>query len=266
MLLDDPLSAVDPRIAAGLWQSISQLGSNTSPITRIIVTHALHFLPSVDFIITLEDGRIAEQGTYTELMAQNGAFSLLIKDFANEKTEEQEGEQEGKEMDGKVDCRPQAIRRSFMTANTKEAHKLIKDEQMNTGRIKAAVYKGYMAAGKGAIMVPLLILSVILAQAFALLTSFWIVWWQDRTVPNRNDSFYEGVYAVLGIGSAIFLFVMGATHGVLSYFASVTLYQRATLRLLKAPMSFYDTNPLGRILNRMSKDRCVPSSQVYPYS
>ncbi len=159
-------------------------------------------------------------------------------------------------MEGEVDHRPRAIERSRMTANVEEARKLMQVEKMNTGGMKAAVYTGYLGAGKGMIMVPLLVLSVIVAQAFTLLTSFWLVWWQERKF-DRSDSFYEGVYSALGVGSAVFLFAMGATQGILSYFASVTLYRRATLRLLKAPMSFYDTNPLGRILNRMSKDRYV---------
>jgi ABC-type multidrug transport system fused ATPase/permease subunit len=250
VLFDDPLSAVDPGIAAGLWQSISRLTGKT----RLIVTHALHFLPSADFIITLQDGHIAEQGTYAELKEQNGAFARLIKEFANEDAEEMKKEEEAEAMEEEIDHRPKAIERSRMTANVDEARKLMQVEKMNTGGMKAAVYTGYMRAGKGWVMLPLLILSVIVAQAFTLITSFWLVWWQERRW-NHGDSFYEGVYAALGIGSAVFLFAMGATQGILSYFASVDLYRRATLRLLKAPMSFYDTNPLGRILNRMSKDR-----------
>lgn len=45
--------------------------------TRILVTHALHFLPQVDCIYCIENGTIAEEGTCTDLMTVGGDFSRL---------------------------------------------------------------------------------------------------------------------------------------------------------------------------------------------
>ncbi len=253
MLFDDPLSAVDPGIAASLWDSICELKGKT----RVIATHALHFLPTVDLIITLKDGCIAEQGTYTELKKQNGAFAHLIKKFANEDAQRQQDKEEAKAMQNWSKPQPIANGRSCMTANVTNACKLMEIEKLDTGMMKAAVYTGYMSAGRGRFMIPPLILAVIVAQAFTMLSAFWLAWWQERKFPGCSDSFYEGVYAALGIGTALSIFAMGTAQSSLSYFASVSLYQRATLSLLKAPMCFFDTNPLGRILNRMSKDMCV---------
>lgn len=49
--------------------------------TVIFVTHALHFLSSCDYIYTLDAGRIAEQGTYQELVSANGEFARLDQEF-----------------------------------------------------------------------------------------------------------------------------------------------------------------------------------------
>jgi hypothetical protein len=46
--------------------------------------HALHLLPSVDCIYTLENGRIAERGAYDELLATRGIFALLVEQFVTE--------------------------------------------------------------------------------------------------------------------------------------------------------------------------------------
>ena len=57
--------------------------------TRILVTHALHFLPDVDYIYTLVDSRIAERGTYPELIANGGAFSKFVEEFGSKDTGEE---------------------------------------------------------------------------------------------------------------------------------------------------------------------------------
>lgn len=47
----------------------------------IFVTHALHFLSHCDYIYTLSNGRIAEQGTFQELVASQGEFARLDGEF-----------------------------------------------------------------------------------------------------------------------------------------------------------------------------------------
>ena len=63
-----------------------------------------------------------------------------------------------------------------------------------------------------------------------------------------------GIYAALGVSSAIAMFFQGFTNATLNYFASVTLHRDAIKRVMFAPQSFFDTTPLGRIMNRFSKD------------
>ena len=47
----------------------------------IFVTHALHFLSHCDYIYTLRDGCLTEQGTFQELIAANGEFARLDKEY-----------------------------------------------------------------------------------------------------------------------------------------------------------------------------------------
>lgn len=53
----------------------------------------------------------------------------------------------------------------------------------------------------------------------------------------------------------IFAFLMGVTACLMGYNASGTLHNNAAKRVLRAPMAFFDTTPLGRIMNRFSKDQ-----------
>ena len=63
-----------------------------------------------------------------------------------------------------------------------------------------------------------------------------------------------GIYAPLGVTSIITFFISGATIGFLTYFASKALHRKAITSAMHAPMSFFETTPLGRIMNRLAKD------------
>ena len=75
------------------------LRSNLAGKTRILVTHALHFLPQVDYILTIVDGRVAESGAYSELMANDGEFSKFVTEFG---TKDESSKQDG-EGTGEID-------------------------------------------------------------------------------------------------------------------------------------------------------------------
>jgi len=52
------------------------------------VTHSITYLPEVDNIVVIKDGRISEVGTYKELLAQKGAFAEVLVQFLSQELEE----------------------------------------------------------------------------------------------------------------------------------------------------------------------------------
>ena len=75
-IFDDPISALDAPVGKHVFQNVF-LGAAADK-TRILVTHALHFLPQVDYIYTMVDGRVGEHGTYADLMAADGDFARFV--------------------------------------------------------------------------------------------------------------------------------------------------------------------------------------------
>jgi ATP-binding cassette subfamily C (CFTR/MRP) protein 1 len=80
VIFDDPLSAVDAHVGKAIFHSAIQ-GLIAQGKTVLLVTHALHFLSQCDYIYTLDGGRIAEAGTYAELIAKGGEFARLDREF-----------------------------------------------------------------------------------------------------------------------------------------------------------------------------------------
>ncbi|KAF5382133.1 hypothetical protein D9615_004305 [Tricholomella constricta] len=253
-VFDDPLSALDAHVGKAVFQNVLQ--NSLSGKTRILVTHALHFLPQVDYIYTIVEGRIAERGTYTELMSGHGEFAKFVTEFgAKEEEEEVEAEKEEDEIEavataGGKETEPKGegpIKKATMGAA------LMQVEERNTGAIAWDVYKEYSRAGKGKVVLPLLFFSLVLIQGATVMASYWLVYWQERKW-RQPEGFYMGIYAFLGVAQAIAFFIMGSMFALLTYFASQSLHKAAIDRVMHAPMSFFETTPLGRIMNRFSKD------------
>ncbi|KAJ7086114.1 ABC transporter [Mycena belliarum] len=243
-IFDDPLSALDAHVGKAVFHNVLQ--NTLQGKTRILVTHALHFLPNVDYIITIADGRIAERGTYTDLIEKDGEFSKFVAEFGNK--EQSKDNAEAAVADDAA-AAPQADARKKATAGVG----LMQAEERNIGSISSEVYKGYVVAGNGKFIVPLLFLSLVLLQGTNVLSSYWLVYWQENKF-HRSQGFYMAIYAFFGASQAITFFFMGSTFALLTYFASQNLHKRALKRVMHAPMSFFETTPLGRVMHRFTKD------------
>ncbi|TXT15664.1 hypothetical protein VHUM_00167 [Vanrija humicola] len=250
--LDDPLSALDAGVGKAVF--FNAIKGALAGKTRLLVTHAIHFLPHVDNVILLEDGRVAETGTYAELKARGGAFTRLVKEFGAEDEEEAEAGDEEIAIatsDPNVPAPAEVARSKMVTRGIR--HQLMQEEERGTGAISGRTWIDYFKAGRGIYMVPFLLLAVAIAQGFTVITSYWLIWWQNYEWGWSNGKFM-GVYAALGFGSAISAFFMGFSNAYINYFASVRLHADAIQRIMFAPQSFFDTTPLGRTPPSFSKD------------
>lgn len=90
VIMDDPLSAVDAHVGEALFSNAILAACKARGKTVLLVTHALHFLPQVDYILHMVGGKIVERGTYEELVTYNGgrgSFAKLLTEFSLEKRE-----------------------------------------------------------------------------------------------------------------------------------------------------------------------------------
>ena len=92
-------------------------------------------------------------------------------------------------------------------------------------------------------------------EACSVATGIWLAYWSSADVTtNQQRDFYLTVYGSIGAGQAFFIFMYSLTLFWGAIKASRTLHRKLIVNILRLPMTFFDTTPLGRIMNRLSKD------------
>ncbi|KAF9528448.1 ABC transporter [Crepidotus variabilis] len=249
LVFDDPLSALDAGVGRRVFWDVLRRGwdDKDEKVTRILVTHALHFLRHVDYIYVMEDGRIKDEGTYDVLVTREGDFGKMLKEVGRgEEDDQYEGHNDVDMVDAKST-------KDQDEDQDQEKTPMMQAEERTTGAVSLSTYLAYLAAGKGRIIAPVTVFLIVLMQAALVLGSYWLVWWGEMKW-GKSEGFYMGVYAGLGVIQMLFTFAVGCSFALFNYFAAQRLHEDALNRLLHAPMSFFDTTPLGRIMNRFSKD------------
>ena len=167
--------------------------NNPEGRTKILVTHALHFLPQVDYIYTIADGQIMERGTYAELMANDGVFSKFLKEFGSKQEEEEIEDVDEAAVEGEVTKGGKGQKGSGAVTALKERYEkgktIMQDEERSVGAVPWKTYKTYITAGNGIILVPALILSLLLVQGAQVMSSYWLVFWQEQQF-HKPPGFY----------------------------------------------------------------------------
>uniref|UniRef100_A0A8V5GWE5 ABC-type glutathione-S-conjugate transporter n=1 Tax=Melopsittacus undulatus TaxID=13146 RepID=A0A8V5GWE5_MELUD len=129
-LLDDPLSAVDSHVAKHIFDKVIGPDGVLKGKTRILVTHGISFLPQVDHIIVLGDGKISEMGSYQDLLKQNKAFAEFLRNYALDEDIEED------EPTGTESCLQHALEEVLLAEDTLSIHTDLADNEPVTNEVR----------------------------------------------------------------------------------------------------------------------------------
>lgn len=241
VLMDDPLSAVDAHVGRHIMDN-AILGLLKDKC-RILATHQLWVLNRCDRIIWMDGGKIQAVDTFDNLMANYASFRHLMETTAvEEKKEDDPAAVEEKTADGTKDKKKK-----------KKGQGLMQAEERAVASVPWSVYTAYIRAS-GSIFNAVITVSVLLlSQGANIMTSLWLSYWTSDHF-GLTMGVYIGVYAALGTLQALLMFLYSILLTMFGTTASKTLLRQAVTKTLRAPMSFFDTTPLGRITNRFSRD------------
>jgi ATP-binding cassette, subfamily B, bacterial len=76
VVLDEATSALDQRTEESVLEKVGQ----ALQATQIVIAHRLSTIARCDRIIVLREGRVAEEGSYAELVRQGGELARLVRD------------------------------------------------------------------------------------------------------------------------------------------------------------------------------------------
>lgn len=125
------------------------------------------------------------------------------------------------------------------------------------------VYIKY-AKSVGIFFATLTLIGSIGTQAFSVYANTWLSEWSadvDNVLPHKRDM-YLGVYGAMGILQTLFQFVTAIAMAIGCLNAARDIHDNLLQQTLRLPMSFFDTTPLGRIVNRFAKDMDIVDTMI----
>jgi ABC-type multidrug transport system fused ATPase/permease subunit len=94
----------------------------------------------------------------------------------------------------------------------------------------------------------------LLAEGIKVVSDWWLSAWTGDLYA-QSITFYLVVYGALGVGQVVLTLIATLCLAFVSQRAALFMHDRAFRNLMRAPLSFFDTTPIGRILNRFSRDQ-----------
>lgn len=245
VLMDDPLSAVDAHVGRHIFDR-AILGLLKDKC-RVLATHQLWVLNRCDRIVWMEDGKIVAIDTFDQLMKTSESFRHLMETTAVEEKRDEgpEVEVKGEEEKGQED--------SGRGKGGGGGGALMQQEERAVSSVPWSVYSAYIRASGTIFNAPLVIFFLVVSLGANVMTGLWLSYWTSDRFDMTTGG-YIGVYAALGVAQALLLFCFAVMLSIFGTNASRVMLRRAVTRALRAPMSFFDTTPLGRITNRFSRD------------
>lgn len=242
MLLDDPLSAVDPSTENYLCENL--IFGEWKNKTRVVVTHRLASINRFDRILFVEGGQHFI-GTYQELMLSCASFKRFLKTHeANLEIEKNSG----------IKSQQHEVSQAGALG---DSSRIMQDEDRAIGAVEKSVYFNYLKALGGKPpkqnkILTLLFIGAISVIAAPLLQKVWLS--QSDKMTGLTPVQIILIYGGLGFLTMLLVFLSNSFWSRRGIEAGKAFHDQMLRSILSAPIRFFDSTPVGRILQRFSRD------------
>ncbi|KNC48450.1 multidrug resistance-associated protein Mrp2 [Thecamonas trahens ATCC 50062] len=244
VLLDDPLSAVDPEQAATIFEAAIRPLAERAVV--VVATHSLAFeqIPGLRiYHVAAGRAELASPRTLAAQESSNEPAALPAGTLPDDNRE----------------------RAPHDAAAVAAGAKLKVKEDRASGSVVAKDYLQY-ARALGWTAVGTIALGLVAMEALDVGRNMWLSKWTHAASERggADNSKYLGGYFGLIVASGVATALTATLVFTASAVAGTKYHAAALVGVTASPLTFFDATPLGRILNRFSKDVADMDSGVLP--
>nr|XP_033784243.1 ATP-binding cassette sub-family C member 8 isoform X2 [Geotrypetes seraphini] len=282
VFLDDPFSALDIHLSDHLMQEGILKMLREEKRTTVLVTHKLQYLPHADWIIAMKDGTIQREGTLKDIQNSDPELFEHWKTLMNRQDQELEKTviERTAVLERKNHRRTMYSRETLLTDDEEDEDEEMSesdDEDNLSSVLHQRAKMPWQACGKylssaGILLLPLLVLSQFLKHSVMVAIEFWLAKWTSAAISVQtaaqavncslsqecrlkfNHSPYSMVFSILCCLGIILCLVTSIAVEWTGLKVAKKLHHSLLNKIILAPMRFFETTPLGSILNRFSSD------------
>ena len=213
----------------------------------------------------MKEGRITQAGKYNDILNSGTDFMELVGAHkealsslsAVEEIQDDKGEG-GENSASSSEVKNKEINQDSKSKDSDEPKgQLVQEEEREKGQVGFSVYWKYITTAYGGALVPIILLAQILFQVSQIGSNYWMAW--ASPVSEDSEPIVKGttlilVYVALSIGSSLCVLIRGTVLATIGYKTATILFNKMHECIFRAPMSFFDATPSGRILNRVMQD------------
>ncbi|KOM27449.1 hypothetical protein LR48_Vigan406s025900 [Vigna angularis] len=259
-LLDDPFSAVDAHTAAILFKDCVMTALREK--TVILVTHQVEFLSEVDTILVMKGGKVTESGKYENLLTTGTAFEQLVSAHKEAITElDQNNENRTHRQESQDVYKNQS--EGEISTEGQLGMQLTQEEEKEIGDVGFKTFWDYISFSRGSLMLFYIVLAQCAFVALQTASTVWLALAID--IPKITSAFLVGLYSLISFSGAAFVYIRALLTSYLGLNASKAFFTSFNTAIFNAPMLFFDSTPIGRILTRASSDLSTLDFDI-PYS
>uniref|UniRef100_A0A803YP97 ATP binding cassette subfamily C member 8 n=1 Tax=Meleagris gallopavo TaxID=9103 RepID=A0A803YP97_MELGA len=269
VFLDDPFSALDIHLSDHLMQEGILKMLREDKRTVVLVTHKLQYLPHADWIIAMKDGYIQREGTLKDIQKSETELFEHWKTLMNRQDQELEKTTiETKNVLERTNLRRTMYSREALLKDDEEDEEEATesdDEDNLSSVLHQRAKMPWRACGKylsaaGILLLPLLVLSQLLKHTVMVAIDYCLARW---TSDVFNHSPYSKIFSILCCLGIVLCLVTSIAVEWTGLKVTKKLHASLLNKIILAPMRFFETTPLGSILNRFSAD-CNTIDQHIP--
>ena len=249
------MSALDGNVGEYLMEK--SISRDLKDKTRILITHAVHFLKYADQIILMDKGEIKFAGEYNELKNHEVFKQIMEKKAAKKKEDDEKDEEEEQQAEKKDEIPDISNEVRVLDPGTVKENPLLRlfaKEDRSKGSLKLSVIDGYIRQMGGYPMM-LFIAFISWVGTIGQISGIrYAINWSAHFDPETKWTHF-GIYVTILYSYCFISIFRVVTLLTLGYYMSRRMHATMMYRILHAPVEeFLEIVPLGRILNRFTKD------------